>query len=100
LAALVAFAPSFVIVLAGASHFDRLRSSALLQGFLTGAGAAVIGAIAGSSVPLARELAHLWQFGVLALGLIWLVAFRRGVVTALLGAGALGVIAVLAGAPR
>ncbi|HEY5110792.1 MAG TPA: chromate efflux transporter [Acidimicrobiales bacterium] len=100
LAALVAFAPSFLIVIAGASHFDRLRSSALLQGFLTGAGAAVIGAIAGSSVPLARELAHVWQFGVLGLGLVWLVALRRSVVTALLGAGVLGVIAVLAGAPH
>jgi chromate transporter len=100
LAALIAFTPSFCIVMFGASHFDRLRSSPRLQAFLTGTGAAVIGAIAGSSIPLARELGHVWQFGVLGLGFLWLFAFRRGVVTALLGGGALGVVAVLAGAPH
>jgi chromate transporter len=100
LAALIAFTPSFCIVMFGASHFDRLRSSPRLQAFLTGTGAAVIGAIAGSSIPLARELGHVWQFGVLGLGFFWLFAFRRGVVTALLGGGALGVVAVLAGAPH
>jgi chromate transporter len=30
---------------------------------------------------------------------VWLVGLRRGVVTAIAGAGALGVIAALAGAP-
>jgi chromate transporter len=100
LAAFVAFAPSFFFVMAGAPHFDRLRSSASIQAFLLGAGAAVIGAIAGSAVPLGREMLHLWQFGVLAGAALWLFAFRRGVVSALLGAGLLGVIAVMAGAPH
>jgi chromate transporter len=98
LASFVAFAPSFLFVMAGAPHFDRLRSSAWIQAFLLGAGAAVIGAIAGSAIPLGRELLHLWQFGVLGVGALWLFAFRRGVVSALVGAGLLGVIAVLAGA--
>ena len=35
---------------------------------------------------------------MLALAAVWLLALRRGVVAALIGAGALGVIAVLAGA--
>jgi chromate transporter len=98
LASFVAFAPSFLFVMAGAPHFARLRSSISIQAFLLGAGAAVIGAIGGSAIPLGRELLHLWQFGVLGVGALWLFAFRRGVVSALVGAGLLGVIAVVAGA--
>jgi chromate transporter len=99
LAAVVAFAPSFVFIIAGASHFDRLRTDPRIQAFFVGAGSAVIGAIAGSAIPLGLELSHLWQLGVLALAALWLVALRRGVVLALVGAGVLGVVAVLAGAP-
>jgi chromate transporter len=99
LAAFVAFAPSFCFVIAGAPHFGRLRADTRMQAFLTGAGAAVIGAIAGSAIPLGRELAHMWQLGILGLAAVWLLGLRRGVVTALLAAGVLGVIAVLAGAP-
>jgi chromate transporter len=99
LAALVAFGPSFVFVLAGGRHFDRLRASPRIQSFLTGAGPAAIGAIAGTTVPLLLTLDHLWQYGLLALAGAWLLGLRRGVVTALLGAAALGVIAALAGAP-
>jgi chromate transporter len=100
LAALVAFAPSFIFVMAGAPNLDRLRSSVSIQAFLLGAGAAVIGAIAGSAIPLGRELLHLWQFGVLGAAAVWLFAFRRGVVSALVGAGLVGVFAVAAGAPH
>jgi chromate transporter len=100
LAALIAFAPSFCFVLGGASHFDRLRASERTQAFFRGAGAVVIGAIGGSALPLARELTHEWQFAILGLAVIWLVVMRRGIVTALISAGALGVIAVAAGAPH
>ncbi len=99
LAAFVAFAPSFCFVIVGAPHFDRLRVDVRMQAFLTGAGAAVIGAIAGSAIPLGRELVHVWQLGILALAALWLLGLRRGVVAALLTAGVLGVVAVLAGAP-
>jgi chromate transporter len=99
LAAFVAFAPSFFFIIAGAPHFDRLRADTRIQAFLTGTGAAVIGAIAGSAIPLGRELAHLWQLGILGLAGIWLLGFRRAVVPALLVAGVLGVVAVMAGAP-
>jgi chromate transporter len=99
LAALVAFAPSFVFVLLGGPHFDRLRRSPMVQAFLTGAGAAAIGAIAGSAIPLGLELVHLWQMGLLALSLLWLVVLRRSVVIGLLGSGLLGLAAGLAGAP-
>jgi chromate transporter len=99
LAALVAFTPSFVFVLAGGRHFDRLRHSDGVQTFLTGAGAAAIGAIAGSAIPLGLAIGHLWQLGVLGLAILWLVLGRRGVVAGLVGSGVLGVIAALAGAP-
>jgi chromate transporter len=99
LAALIAFSPSFLFVLVGGPHFDRLRHSDASQAFLTGAGAAAIGAIAGSAIPLARALSHSWQFGLLALALVWFVALRKSVVVGLIAAGVLGVIAGLAGAP-
>jgi chromate transporter len=99
LAGFIAFAPSFCFVPVGAPHFDRLRANQRIQTFLIGAGASVIGAIAGSAIPLGREVAHLWQLGLLGLAAIWLFGVRRGVVPALVGAGVLGVIAVMAGAP-
>jgi len=99
LASLVAFAPSFAFVLAGGSRFGQLRGSARVQAFLTGAGPAAIGAIAGAAIPLSLALSHLWQIAVLALAAAWLLGLRRGVVAAIVGGGALGVIAALAGAP-
>jgi chromate transporter len=99
LAALVAFTPSFLFVLGGGRYFDRLRANGYVQAFLTGAGPAAIGAIAGAAVPLGLALAHLWQAGLLALAALWLVGLRRGVVSGIVGAAGLGVIAFLAGAP-
>ena len=99
LAAAVAFAPSFVFVLVGGPHFDRLRANPGVQAFLAGAGPAVIGAIAGSAIPLALALAHWWQLGVTGAAAVGLLVLRRGSVEVLLGAGAVGVVAVLLGAP-
>lgn len=99
LAALVAFAPSFGLVLALAPRFDRLRASPHLQAFLSGAGPAAIGAIGGSAVPLAGALGQPWQFAVLAVAAGWLLLLRRGPVPALLIAAALGVLAAAAGLP-
>jgi chromate transporter len=99
LAALVAFAPSFVFVLAGGRHFDRLRADAGVQAFLAGAGPAAIGAILGTAVPLGLSIGHVWQLPVLAAAAVWLLVLRRGVVSALLGAGLLGVGAALLAFP-
>jgi chromate transporter len=95
--AVVAFAPSFIFVLAGGPHFDKFRRSSGAQAFLSGAGPAAIGAIAGAAVTLGLGLTQLWQVGVLAAAACWLILLRRGVVTALLGAAAIGVIVALAG---
>jgi chromate transporter len=97
LAALVAFAPSFAFVLLGGPRFDQIRANSAIASFLTGAGPAVIGAIAGSAVPLGRSFQHLWQIPVLAGALLWLFVLRRGVVSGLLVAGAIGVVIALAG---
>jgi chromate transporter len=99
LATVVAFAPSFIFVIAGGRHFDRLRGNAGIQAFLTGAGAAVIGAILGSAVPLGLALSQWWQVGVLLVAAVWLLALRRGVVTAIVASAAIGIAAVLLGAP-
>jgi chromate transporter len=99
LASAVAFTPSFVFVLAGGRYFDRLRANRRVQAFLTGAGPAAIGAIAGAAIPLGLAIGHLWQLGALALAAGWLVGLRRGVVSGIAGAAALGVLAFLAGAP-
>jgi chromate transporter len=96
-AAVLAFAPSFVFVLAGGPHFDRFRSSAAAQAFLNGSGPAAIGAIAGAAVTLGLGLTQFWQVGVLAAATVWLVVLRRGVVSAILAAAGIGVIVALAG---
>jgi chromate transporter len=98
-AAVVAFAPSFSFVLLGGERFERLRGNANARAFLDGAGPAGIGAILGAAVPLADALSESWQVGVLAVAAIALLALRLGVVETLLGAGAVGVLAALAGAP-
>ena len=99
LAAAVAFAPSFSFILLGGGRFERLRGNDRARGFLDGAGPAAIGAILGSAVTLAGALHEGWQFGVLAAAAVALLIVRRGVVETLVGAGAVGVILALAGAP-
>jgi len=99
LAAVVAFAPSTFFILAGGRRFEQIRANTTIQGFLAGAGPSVVGAIAGSAIPLGAEIGHLWQAGLLAGAAIWLLIARKGVVTAIVASGALGVVAALAGAP-
>jgi chromate transporter len=98
LAALIAFLPSFVLVLVGRSQFDRLRSSPAPRAFLAGAGPAAIGAIIGSSVLLAQELTQAWQYVLLAAAMAALLIARRGILAVLILAGAVGEIALAAGA--
>jgi len=99
LASVIAFSPSFVFVLAGARHFDRLRQSPAARGFLDGAGPAAIGAILGSAVSLARTLSQPWQFAVLAAAAGLLLTLRRGIVLTLFAAAAAGIVLVGAGLP-
>jgi chromate transporter len=99
LAAVVAFAPSFVLVLVGARHFQTLRTSVQARAFLDGAGPAAIGAIFGVAMPLALALEEAWQVAVLAAAAVALLALRRSVVLTLLLAAAAGIAVVQVGAP-
>jgi chromate transporter len=99
LASLVAFTPSFVMVLGGARYFRQLRGNSRAQAFLDGAGPAAIGAILGSTITLARALTQPWQYVVLAGAAALLLGLRRGVVLTLLAAAAVGLIIALAGGP-
>jgi chromate transporter len=97
LAAAVAFTPSFLFVLLGAPRFDRVRANDTVRSFFAGAGPAVIGAIAGSAIPLGLALRFGWQIPVLGGALLWLFVARRGVVSVLVLAAVTGVALSLAG---
>jgi chromate transporter len=99
LAALVAFAPSFVFIALGARHFGALRANRVAQSFLGGAGPAAIGAIAGASIPLALGIAHVWQVVILSASLVVIIGLRRSVVLTLVGAGLFGAVGAALGLP-
>jgi chromate transporter len=86
-------------VLLGGRHFDKIRANESVESFLTGAGPAVIGAIAGSAIPLGLSFSHLWQIPVLVGALVWLFVLRQGVVSTLLITGVVGVAVALVGVP-
>jgi chromate transporter len=94
LAAAVAFTPSFLFVIGGGKHFQSIRSNLKVTSFLRGAGPCVIGAILGSAVTLASELAHWWQVPVLLLVAAWIFS-KRNAVFALLMAGGVGALVAL-----
>jgi chromate transporter len=97
LAAAIAFTPSFLFVLGGASRFDRVRTNTTVRVFFAGAGPAVIGAIAGSAIPLGLALRFTWQIPILAGALVWLFVARRGVVSVFVLAALTGTSLALAG---
>jgi chromate transporter len=99
LASAVAFTPSFTFILLGAHRFDRLRADRRVRAFLDGAAPAAIGAILGSTVPLARALDRPWQYAILAGAAVLTLALRRGPVLTLLCGAAVGVVVVLSGGP-
>ena len=98
LASVVAFSPSFLFILLGAKHFDRIRANGYVRSFLDGAGPAAVGAILGSAVPLAMSISQTWQYVVLAVALV-AVFSRVNVVITLLLAAAAGVLATALGLP-
>ncbi|MGH3353200.1 MAG: chromate efflux transporter [Nocardioides sp.] len=98
-AAVIAFGPSFVLIIGGGRHFEALRSSPLARAFLDGAGPAAIGAILGSAVPLAMATSEWWQWVVLAAAGVLLLLLKRGVVLTLLLAAGVGVVVALSGGP-
>jgi chromate transporter len=99
LGATIAFLPSFLLVLCGGQHFERLRYARPAQRFLDGAGPAALGSIVGAAIPLAAALHEGWQFAILAAAVVALLAARLPIVPTLLTAGLAGAIIALAGGP-
>ena len=99
LAALLAFAPSFLLVIGLGSSFERIRTSPVAQGFMSGAGPAAIGAIFGSGFLLLRGVGELWQLPLLFIAIVWLLLLRRGPMSLLLFAGAAGAVLGVLGVP-
>lgn len=99
LASLVAFAPSFLFVMAGGGRFLSLRNNAHARAFLDGAGPAAVGAIFGALIPLASGLSFSWQWAIAVVATVLLFGARLGVVPTLLLAAAAGAAAALLGAP-
>ena len=99
LASLVAFAPSFMLVVGLAPHFERLRGNASARAFLDGAGPAAVGAILGAAVLLADGIGEPWQVGVLAVAAVALLTRRLGVVAVLAVAALVGVAVAVGGGP-
>lgn len=90
IAACVAFAPSFLIVILAGRRFDRLRTNVRATAFLAGAGPCVIGAIAGSSISLGLLIERVWQLPILVAALLMLFVARRSLVTTLLASACAG----------
>ena len=91
---MIAFTPSFAMVMLGAPHFERLRASTRARDFLDGAGPAAAGAILGASVPLLDALDATWQWFVLAAAAIAL-AVRLPPIWVLVCGGLIGVATTL-----
>jgi len=90
LAALVAFLPSFLVVLLGGERFQALRGNAGARAFLDGAGPAAVGAILGAAVPLAAALDEPWQV-VVAVAAAVALLLRAAPIGVLVGGAAVGV---------
>jgi chromate transporter len=99
LAAVVAFAPSFLVIAIGAERFARVRASPGARAFLDGAGPAAVGAILGAGLVLVDAVREPWQVAVLAVAAIALLVARLGTVPVLLAAAVTGTAAALSGAP-
>ncbi len=89
MAALVAFAPSFVILAFGARHVTALRRHPTARSFLNGAGPAAAGAILASAGVLASNSHAPWQIGVMAVSVVVLFWRRHVSTTWVLAGGAL-----------
>jgi chromate transporter len=77
LASAIAFAPSFAFVLGGARHFHALRANPGARAFLDGAGPAAVGAILGAALTLLHSIDQWWQWALLGLAVVALLARRR-----------------------
>ena len=93
------FAPVYVITIALAPHYDRLKQNARVRAFVDGVTAAATGAIAGAAFVLGKRAVIDWTTASIALGtLIMLATFRKIPEPAVvLVAGVVGILATTRG---
>jgi chromate transporter, chromate ion transporter (CHR) family len=93
LATFFVFLPSFIFVLAGAHYVEKVRDNKLIQAFLAGVSAAVVGVIAVVSLELIPPALVDWPTIAIALLAFLLIALlKRDVALVAIGAMAGGII--------
>jgi chromate transporter len=93
LATFFVFLPSFIFVIAGVHYFEKVRENRMIQAFLAGVSAAVVGIIAVVSLDLIPEALVDWPSIAIAIAAFLLIAFlKRDVALVAIGAMLGGVI--------
>jgi chromate transporter len=90
------FLPSFVFVLGGARYIELVRDNRLLQAFLAGASAAVVGVIIVVSIELIPTALVGWvSIAIMTIAFLVIVLLKIDVAFVALGAMAVGIIYVV-----
>jgi chromate transporter len=93
LATFFVFLPSFIFVIAGVHYVEKVRENRMIQAFLAGVSAAVVGVIAVVSLDLIPEALVDWPTIAIALSAFLLIAFlKRDVALVAIGAMLGGII--------
>ena len=93
LATFFVFLPSFVFVLGGVHHVEKLRENRALQAFLAGVSAAVVGVIAVVSLDLIPGALVDWvTVGISVIAFLLIAFLKRDVALVAIGAMAGGII--------
>jgi chromate transporter len=93
LATFFVFLPSFIFVIAGVHYVEKMRENRMIQAFLAGVSAAVVGIIAVVSLDLIPEALVDWPSIAIAVAAFLLIAFlKRDVALVAIGAILGGII--------
>ncbi len=93
LATFFVFLPSFVFVIAGTHYVEQVRNNNLVQAFLAGVSAAVVGVIAVVSLDLVPEALVSWPAYVIAIiAFLLIVLLKRDVALVAVGAMIVGIV--------
>jgi chromate transporter len=93
LATFFVFLPSFVFVIAGVHYIEKVRGNRMIQAFLAGVSAAVVGVIAVVSLDLIPEALVDWPTIAIAIAAFLLIAFlKRDVALVAIGAMLGGIV--------
>jgi len=93
LATFFVFLPSFIFVIAGTRYIEQVRNNNVVQAFLAGVSAAVVGVIAVVSLDLIPEALVDWPtIAIAAIAFLLIVLLKRDVASVAVGAMIGGII--------